>query len=43
MKRLPYLEPIGWKNILDHFGSKIAPLSYSLFLTHYQVLQLFEY
>lgn len=36
-------QPIGWKGSLDRFGSKIAPFSYSLFLTHYQVLRLFQY
>lgn len=41
--RLLNSQPIGWKSTLDRFGSKIAPFSYSLFLTHYQVLRLFEY
>lgn len=41
--RLLNSRPIGWKNALDRFGSRIAPFSYSLFLTHYQVLRLFEY
>lgn len=41
--RLIKSQPTGWKGKLDRFGSKIAPFSYSLFLTHYQVLRLFQH
>ena len=41
--RLLNSQPTGWKNVLERFGSKISPFSYSLFLTHYQVLRLFDY